>query len=241
MNRRYYFGIASVLVLVCLVCIFGLFANALNIISIGNLVENISAVLLIICGYAAVFFCGLGLNDSIKAQKIVRISLWTLFFLYAVMLVDFTLISDAYGRNILNIFNWNFNDWSKHLTESTNFIPFATVRLFINGYKNHNLSLTDTLINLLGNLLIFMPFTFFVSIFKKRKIRWISMLFVLLAAIALIEVLQLIFMIGACDIDDLILNLGGAMMFYLFICKPKVSRIISWLTFGVWKINDKEN
>ncbi len=240
MNRRYYFSIASVLGLICFVCIFGLLANAFNFISLENFVRNISMALCVISGYSAVFFCGLGFNNSEKAQKIIRKSLWVLFILYLITLVDFTLINDAYGRNILNIFNWNFNDWRIHSTQSTNFIPFATVNLFINGYKNNSLSLTDTLVNLLGNFMIFMPLTFFVRVLKKSKIGWRGILSVVAVSVVTVELLQLIFMTGACDIDDLILNLSGAMLFYCFLCKDKVSRMISKLTFGVWKINDEK-
>ena len=50
-----------------------------------------------------------------------------------------------------------------------------------------------------------------------------------------VELLQLLLLTGASDIDDVILNVTGAMCFYAVLRIKKVSRIISKFTFGVWK------
>ena len=47
--------------------------------------------------------------------------------------------------------------------------------------------------------------------------------------------MQLLFLTGASDIDDVILNVAGAMCLYAVLRIKKISRAISKFTFGVWK------
>ena len=70
---------------------------------------------------------------------------------------------------------------------------------------------------------------------KLAKGSPLKMLILLFLCISCVEFLQVVFMTGSCDIDDLILNLSGAMLFYFVICRSGVSKILTKLTFGVWK------
>ena len=235
MNRRYCFSLASVLGFICLVCIFGLVANAFDIISFEKNVKNISVIIGIISSFGSVFFCGLGFQNNHKANKLMSRYLFVLFILYFILLVDFTLLDNNYGRNILSVFDPDRSSFRRYLKECTNFVPFATIKLFIKGYINNNLSLGDTVVNLFGNFTFFMPVPFFVCVFKKGKINFLKMLVFLFLCITVVEFLQVVFMTGSCDIDDLILNLSGAALFYFIICRRSVSDMLSKLTFGVWK------
>lgn len=235
MNRRYCFGLTSVLGFICLLCVFGLVANAFNIIALGNAVKNISVIICVLSGYGAAFFCGLGFENRDKSQSIMKKFLFLLFAFYLLLLIDFTLIDNSYGRDILSVFDPDRSSFRRYLKESTNFIPFATVKLFIKGYIHYNLSLADTVVNLLGNFAFFMPIPFFVCVLKNKRISYFKMLVFLFLCISCVEFLQVVFMTGACDIDDLILNLSGAMLFYFVVCRSSVSKILTKLTFGVWK------
>ncbi len=99
-------------------------------------------------------------------------------------------------------------DWS-----TSNFVPFHEIfrykfgsRLFIK--------------NILGNLILFMPFGFFIGHYVKTMKYSIAFILCLLISIA-IEVTQL--MIGRVfDIDDILLNVVGGLVgftFYVFIRK----------------------
>lgn len=235
MNRRYSFALTSVLLFICLVCVLGLIANAFNIIAFENAVKNISVMICVLSGYFAAFFCGLGLKNHKKAHSLMKKFLFVLFIFYLVLLIDFTLINNGYGRDILSVFDPDRSSFRRYLKESTNFIPFATVKLFIKGYMHHNLSWADTAINLLGNFAFFMPVPFFLCILKNERISYFKMLIFLFLCISCVEFLQVVFMTGSCDIDDLILNLSGAMLFYFVVCRSSVSKILTKLTFGVWK------
>lgn len=77
-------------------------------------------------------------------------------------------------------------------------------------------------INIFGNLLVYMPLEYFlVELFNIKNA---SIIFVISFAIIItIELLQYIFKIGVLDIDDLILSTFGMMIFYLAYSKFKKS------------------
>ena len=63
--------------------------------------------------------------------------------------------------------------------------------------------------NIYGNIAVFIPYGIYVQIIKKNKGFAKSLFVVMITAIA-IEAIQLLFGLGACDIDDVILNtIGG--------------------------------
>ena len=91
---------------------------------------------------------------------------------------------------------------------SNNFIPFKeifrykiTSRLFIK--------------NVLGNMLLFLPFGFFVSFYLKPEKIKLPLVLILIASIS-IEIVQML--IGRVfDVDDILLNvLGGVLGFYIY-------------------------
>lgn len=237
MNRRYCLGIASVLFFLCFIAMCGHIAYSFEIIELTHSVKIISDAVMVISGYAASSFYCLTLSE-IKATSFMRTVIFLLFGFYIITLLDFTLIDDNFGRNIFNFLSWNKEAFAKYVNESTNLIPFATVKLFIKGYFEDNLTLWDTFLNVFGNFVAFMPFVFFVSVFFKKYHTYLKMLILVLIAVIAIELLQFVFLTGASDIDDLILNTSGAMLFYYVLHRKKISKGMSLLTFGVW--NDEE-
>ena len=70
------------------------------------------------------------------------------------------------------------------------------------------------LINLLGNVVMFVPLGLFLPlIFTKLRKLWRT-LFTVTLLIAVVEIAQLFTLLGSCDVDDLILNLLGAALGY---------------------------
>lgn len=240
MNRRYCFGIASVLYFLCFITACGLLANAFGIMNFSHSVKIISDAGLVLSGYAASFFYCLYLGGK-KACRFMKKFLYFLFGFYILMLVDFTLIDDGFGRNIFNFLSWNKGAFREYINESTNLVPFATVKLFINGYFNDKLSFGDTVINLFGNFLAFMPLPLFVCMFFKKFKSGLKIFIIVLISVIAIELLQFLFLTGSSDIDDVILNTSGAMLFYYFINEKRISKGISKLTFGVWNNEECKN
>ena len=90
-----------------------------------------------------------------------------------------------------------------------NFIPFKSI---YGALKSDNLYFM--IINILGNLLVFMPLEYFIiNLFKIKKFSLNFMLSFVL--ILIIEILQLVFKVGVFDIDDILLSVFGMMIFFV--------------------------
>ncbi len=91
------------------------------------------------------------------------------------------------------------------ISYGNNFIPFKELTRYSIGsslfYKN-----------IIGNILLFMPYGFFASYFLRLDKKKIAFLLVLLVSLG-IECVQLV--IGRCfDVDDIFLNIIGGMLGY---------------------------
>lgn len=155
-----------------------------------------------------------------------------LFLLYTLMVIDFTLINNSFGRSISNIFLADKAVINEHLAQKINLIPFATVKLFINAYKESALETHSIIENILGNLFVFMPFAFFVPNIFKGINSLLKFLLVISVVVIIIECLQIVFLTGSADIDDFILNVGGAAMAYGILVIPKIKLFINRFMSG---------
>lgn len=169
---------------------------------------------------------------KITRQFYVKIIFICLFALYMLLIVDFTLINDNFGRNISNIFLADGEQISEYFANKTNIIPFATVKLFINAFETGSLEPYVVLENILGNFFVFMPFACLVpNVFSRINSAAKFLLFISLLVIT-IEVLQLVFLTGSADIDDFILNVSGAMAAYGIFNISEIKYGINKFLFG---------
>lgn len=97
---------------------------------------------------------------------------------------------------------------------SNNFIPFREI-------MRYNIGSRLFLKNVLGNMIMFLPYGFFASYLLHNKKYSVSLTLTLIASIS-IEVVQM--MIGRVfDIDDIILNVcGGSLGFFLYYLTDKI-------------------
>ena len=96
-----------------------------------------------------------------------------------------------------------------------NLMPLRTLKLFANLLTHRNPALVRVaVINLFGNVLLFIPLGFFLPLiwYQLRKLRKVLLYTGLI--ISFVELIQLVTLVGSCDIDDLILNLVGAALGY---------------------------
>jgi len=99
--------------------------------------------------------------------------------------------------------------FTDHGTGHVNFLPFKTIWPYLHGHPNWLIAI----VNLVGNMVPFVPMGFLVP-FVYRKMTWQKSL-VLAAAVGLaMEGLELVFRVGIFDIDDVILNALGVMIGY---------------------------
>ena len=95
-------------------------------------------------------------------------------------------------------------------------VPFRTIGLYLGLLEQPSRPWLVRLarINLWGNLLLFVPLGLLPPmLFQKMRQFWKTLL---LAAVVMltVEILQMLLLVGTCDVDDLILNLLGAAMGY---------------------------
>lgn len=140
-----------------------------------------------------------------KAKKKVRICGRILFVAYLLLALYVMFFSESLDRTMIS------TEYRYNLT------PFAEIERFWemrNSYGWH-----ITLINLLGNVICFMPFGFLVPTISKTKVlnNVLSVTILAMAFSMLIETAQLITKVGAFDVDDIILNtLGGFLGYVIF-------------------------
>ena len=134
-----------------------------------------------------------------------------------------------FGYYVIMLFNMSF--FARYTKVSAyNLVPFQSI---IEVIKTNNVY--DITINLLGNLVVFMPVVFFlIELFEWNRLKEIL---VTAAGISIFtEVLQILFSLGTFDVDDIILNVCGMVLFYFVYINSKKK----WRKRHA-KINDKNS
>lgn len=108
-----------------------------------------------------------------------------------------------------------------------NLIPFKTIWQYLSGSLESYYGASwkhEAVINILGNVLLFVPIGFLLPMTNKRFNRFKNVVLFGFIFTAFIEMLQ--FLIGrSADIDDCIMNVFGAILGYLILQIPPVNRI----------------
>ena len=151
-----------------------------------------------------------------------KINLFYSFLLYLVLLLSFTIF--IFNRDKITLIFNNIEEFKDRI--DINLVPFKTISTFLKALREGSLSINIILINLVGNLVCMMPMVFFLPlIFPKQNKNIIFFLTITLIVLG-IEVVQLITLTGTFDVDDMLLNIGGALGAYMFFKVEKISRII---------------
>ena len=114
-------------------------------------------------------------------------------------------------------------DWGDALTyaeqirNNMNLVPFYTISNYWKVVKRLEFTplFFHCVINLGGNIFLFIPLGYFLPRLWPVFRNFFSFLLTCTAAITLVELLQLVTLLGSLDIDDLILNLSGMIVGYL--------------------------
>lgn len=182
-------------------------------------------LLLVVCIF--IYINGFILVKKLKfSDKILKVNLVIYTLIYIFTICTLTLFDELYGRNGLILIDWDKELLDYYMSTSFNLIPFKTIKLFINGYINGVVIRQDFITNIFGNICAFMPFAIFLPLLFKKMNKYLKFLITMIVIVVVIEVLQFVTLSGACDIDDLILNVLGASVIY-FITKIKfINRLI---------------
>ena len=139
-----------------------------------------------------------------------KINLRIFLALYLLLFATLTLFDPLWGRNGGFVI-WNKELFEMYVQNSLNLVPFKTVlQYFYRGTVN------QFVVNIIGNLVCLMPLGILLPLnFEKQQKTGIFLMTCVLIVSA-VEILQFATLSGSCDIDDLILNVGGAFLIYLF-------------------------
>ncbi len=129
-----------------------------------------------------------------------------------ILLVYFLFFSEEYGRT------------EPYETYKYNLELFKEIKRY--WYNREKIGTLFFLINLVGNVVVFMPFGFLVPVMYREQRKDVvyrghyfrSMLFVLLLGFLfslVIEFIQLVTKVGCFDVDDLLLNTSGVLLGYI--------------------------
>lgn len=98
---------------------------------------------------------------------------------------------------------------------NTNFIPFFSFYVLFTTPYISSLVLVPFFKNLIGNLALFFPWGVLLPMLDKRLKNAKSFFLLTACVIIAVELLQLVFKVGTCDIEDFLLNMLGAAIGYI--------------------------
>lgn len=170
--------------------------------------------------------------DYLLKGSIMGIKKKNLIFIFYICVVIFLTLA-PYRNSIQYDVNYNIipfqsiNNYLRHMSnfgiinmDSFHYLPFGLLHFAINVF-------TVSFKNLLGNVLLFVPFGLILPTFftKKRFLRTFIYAFIFSTAI---EMIQFIFLTSRrADVDDIILNvMGGILGYVVYLIARTVGRLV---------------
>ncbi len=149
-----------------------------------------------------------------------KINLRIFLVLYLLLFATLTLFDPLWGRNGGFVI-WNKELFDMYVQNSLNLVPFKTVLQYFNRG-----TINQFVVNIVGNIVCLMPLGILLPLnFEKQRKTGIFILTCVLIVSA-VEILQFVTLSGSCDIDDLILNVFGAFLIYLFTKNKEASSFL---------------
>lgn len=135
---------------------------------------------------------------------------WLTFILYLFLMVYFLFFCEKLGRVPSDTYHYNLK-------------PFTEIKRYTCHVRE--IGWFGVSLNLIGNVVCFMPLGFVLPILFSRKWGLFQIVSVSCFTSGLIELLQLITKLGSCDVDDIIMNtLGGLLGYILFLICNRIYR-----------------
>lgn len=116
--------------------------------------------------------------------------------------------------------------YAEAMRSSMNLIPFYTIGNYWKVVQRMEFTslFWHCVINLGGNIFLFIPIGYFLPKIWPFLRNFFSFLLTCIMSIVLVELVQLVTLLGSLDIDDLILNLLGMLVGYLIFMSFKKKR-----------------
>lgn len=133
----------------------------------------------------------------------------TIFFIYLLIVIKLIIFKYPYEQLKAIADSWERGVILEGL-DTANFTLFKTIKMYIR--YSHKLNSFE---NLIGNIVVFIPFGLLFPYVMKRGRNFLVMLFNAFLFVTGIEIFQLFSAFGAFDVDDILLNCVGAVIGYL--------------------------
>ncbi len=146
-------------------------------------------------------------------------------FLVLISVFYILLLVTALFRNGFRQFEIiSINGIKEYLKWNVNIIPFKTIGGYIQFFIDDSMNKSIIIENLLGNIILFAPMGMLLPCIFQKQRKFKMFLITMVVIIISVEIGQLITRSGSGDIDDVILNLIGAISVY-----------------GLWSLNSIQN
>ena len=165
-----------------------------------------------------IYVCGIS-EDRDKSFKN-NINIYLILFFILLFSVTFII-----GRDRFCLYSWSYGG---------QMIPFRTIKSQIK--YGSNLSILK---NLIGNSIMLIPLSFLLMIKNKKYNNILRQTPITLPLIIFIEILQTYTHTGSFDIDDIILNYLGTIIFTFIITRFNLIEKIKKLFYTDYKLNEK--
>ena len=158
-------------------------------------------------------------NDRESTQKIMRRTFFALLVIFLLLFFSLVFVDSYFG-----------DSRTDSAQRTLNLIPFQTTSSLLYGTYKGWISVQKPVINILGNLLICMPFALFLPILFKKQQKFPMFLLTIFLTILAVELLQYVSLLGVCDIDDLIYNVVGAAAAFAVLHTKRARKLVHKLT-----------
>ena len=153
-------------------------------------------------------------NQNKNHEKILRGCQWVFFIIYVIFLLRITFFKQVTLNNLFSAIGAS--------ERTISIIPFKSIY----DMAVSNTSIGRIIENVLGNIVLFIPFGMLFPIISNKKCK--GVLYAAIIFSLLIEIAQFLFALGSTDVDDLIFNVLGAYIGYFV--SDKISRLFKSYT-----------
>ena len=145
-----------------------------------------------------------------RRKKVNTQPLWRFLFVVYIALMLWLLFGRSPGWS-------DGSTYRELLRQNINLNPFYTIENYLHFIlKNPQSSyFKNCIIELLGNILLFIPAGWLLPRLFKSMRKFFPFLLTCLLAILFVESLQLVTLLGRFDVDDIILNIAGMLIGYI--------------------------
>ncbi len=216
-----YFGITTYIIV-------GILVGIITILILNDVSFSYGRILLYFSGIAVLLFVNSMIVDKEEGYKS---NINNYMFLYLVM---FVLLTMFVNRETITFFRLEYlDDYLKNI----NLMPMKTVvdTLMSNSSNYYKVY------SILGNLVALMPLTLLLVVKDEKYKSYFLQFKILFLTVLSIELLQVFLSVGSLDIDDFILNIGGAMFLLVIINSINIIPWIKKFFYNKFKLRKKLN